>query len=137
MKRSACPRCGYALEGLPESDRVRCPECGGVWRWSEVVRHARRALAFRNARFWAACAVPLTAVAALCVFLLVAPKSGGFNFLVLVVPVAGLTAILVVVVAASLWAESPARQVVLSIGMVVMGLVWWAYALVVILVPHF
>lgn len=36
LARGECPRCGYALAGVPEGGRagevgVRCPECGRVW----------------------------------------------------------------------------------------------------------
>jgi predicted RNA-binding Zn-ribbon protein involved in translation (DUF1610 family) len=31
-----CPNCGYALTGIGDPGRVRCPECGHVYRWSTL-----------------------------------------------------------------------------------------------------
>jgi len=34
-----CPRCAYILTGLPSN---RCPECGTLFKWSEVQKRAGR-----------------------------------------------------------------------------------------------
>lgn len=140
MASPTCPACGYSLQGCAESEHgVTCPECGKLWQAHELAL-ARNRSPFRNRVFVAACAVPVSAAAAMWAALLVRPMHGGFDFLVVIAPVASIFVAVTVVVAATFWSEATSRRTsraVLAGGTALMGLLLWPYALAVLFIPNF